>query len=89
MLGAVEVGWVQQVGVRGGFAYVCCCLSDFPLKTYQINTENQTPMSKYVISMYCLNICPNCVAAGSGSLAAMAIFEDKYKPDMEVRNALK
>lgn len=23
---------------------------------------------------------------GSGSLAAMAVFEDRYKPDMEVRS---
>ncbi len=24
---------------------------------------------------------------GSGSLAAMAVFEDRYKPDMEVSNS--
>ena len=28
----------------------------------------------------------NCLFAGSGSLAAMATFEDRFKPDMSVSN---
>lgn len=27
--------------------------------------------------------------AGSGSLAAMAVFEDKFRPNMEVRKAVQ
>lgn len=27
--------------------------------------------------------------SGSGSLAAMAVFEDKFRPDMEVRKSLQ
>lgn len=68
----------------------CAAFVSFSFKTCQISAENQTPVSTYSISMYyCLHKCPNCVAAGSGSLAAMAVFEDKYKPDMEVRNVIK
>lgn len=34
--------------------------------------------------MHWLKGCPGVVTTGSGSLAAMAVFEDKYKPNMEV-----
>jgi hypothetical protein len=36
-----------------------------------------------VQALWCVYVCGVCIT-GSGSLAAMAVFEDGFKPDMEV-----
>lgn len=40
--------------------------------------EDEDPL--FVVSLVLISSPPT----GSGSLAAMAVFEDRYKPDMEV-----
>ena len=52
-------------------------LEDSPLRVY-------VSLPPYHVYSYLVCVCV-CVLPGSGSLAAMAVFEDRYVPNLEVR----
>lgn len=53
---------------------------------FTIHAHGSTDKLPYVAMgiYYSVSHIVLCICLGSGSLAAMAVFEDRYKPEMEV-----